>query len=111
LLSPDPTCNPYLALALLLAAGLEGIEQKIVPPHELSQNISHMTAQEIFDAGIERLPQNLGDALDAYEADPLIKQTLGEHAFASYRKVKRDEWDAYSREVHSWELDRYLSIY
>lgn len=111
LLSPDPTCNPYLALALLLNAGLEGIREKIMPPLELSKNISQMTEQEILDAGIERLPQSLGEALDAYEADPLIRQTLGDHAFKSYLKVKRNEWDSYSREVHAWELRRYLATY
>lgn len=111
LLSPDPTCNPYLALALLLNAGLTGIREKITPPPELSKNISQMTQQEISGAGIERLPQSLGEALDAYESDPLIRQTLGEHAFRSYLKVKRNEWDAYSREVHEWELRRYLATY
>jgi glutamine synthetase len=111
LLSPDATCNPYFALALLLAAGLEGISQKIAPPKALTKNILQMTAQEITDAGIERLPQSLGDALDDFETDPLIKEVLGEHAYSCYLKVKRDEWASYSREVHSWELNRYLSIY
>jgi len=111
LLSPDATCNPYLALALLLAAGLEGIEQKIAPPPELTRNTLHMTGQELLEAGIERLPVSLGVALDAFEADPLMRQTLGGHAYTRYLKVKRDEWDAYSREVHNWELDHYLSIY
>ena len=111
LLSPDAACNPYFALALLLAAGLEGIEQKTTPPPELTKNILQMTEQEINDAGIERLPKNLGEALAAYEADPLIKETLGEHAFINYLNVKRGEWADYSREVHNWELGRYLSIY
>jgi glutamine synthetase len=96
---------------LLLAAGLEGIEQKITPPHELTKNILQMTEQDIADAGIELLPKSLGEALEAYEADPLIKETLGEHAFTSYLKVKRGEWADYSREVHDWEVHRYLSIY
>ena len=111
LLSPDATCNPYFTLALLLAAGLEGISQKISPPPEFTGNISSMTLNELKDLNIERLPNSLGDALDAYETDLLIKDVLGEHTFARYLQVKRDEWAAYSREVHNWELSRYLSIY
>ena len=111
LLSPDPTCNPYLALALLLAAGLEGIEQRIAPPSELPRNIATMTEEELAAAGIDHLPRSLGEALEEYQRDPLIKEVLGEHVYSSYYKVKKAEWEAYSREVHSWELENYLSTY
>ena len=111
LLSPDAACNPYLALALLLSAGLEGIQDKITPPPELERSTDLMSEGEILEKGIERLPASLGEALSFYSADPLIKRVLGEHAYASYLKVKRSEWDSYTREVHQWELDRYLSAY
>ena len=111
LLSPDPTCNPYLALAVLLAAGLEGIREEIEPPAEFCRNIADMTAPEIGDALLERLPESLGDALDEMEKDILIRKTLGEFVFSSYLTVKRKEWEEYSREVHDWERDRYLSLY
>jgi glutamine synthetase len=111
LLSPDSTCNAYLALAVLLAAGLEGIKNKIAPPQELTLNVFNMTGQEIKDAGIEQLPQSLGEALTEFEKDPLIYETLGEHAFSKYLKLKREEWAEYSRQVHEWELERFLSNY
>ena len=111
LLSPDATCNPYLALTVLLAAGLEGIEQHIDPPKEFTRNIATMTAQEIADARLQRLPESLGDALDAMEADPLIRDVLGAHIFTRYLRVKRSEWDEYSRQVHDWERERYLALY
>lgn len=111
LLSPDPTCNPYLALTVLLAAGLEGIAQHIDPPAEFPRNIAAMTSQEIAAARLERLPESLGDALDAMEADPLIRETLGEHIFTRYLQVKRSEWAEYSRQVHDWERERYLALY
>jgi len=111
LLSPDATCNPYLALALLLSAGLDGIEDKIAPPPELERSTDMMSEDEILEKGIERLPSSLGEALSYYTSDPLIKRVLGEHAYSSYLKVKRSEWDSYTREVHQWELDRYLSAY
>lgn len=111
LLSPDATCNPYLALALLLSAGLDGIEDKIAPPPELERSTDMMSEDEILEKGIERLPSSLGEALSYYTSDPLIKRVLGEHAYSSYLKVKRSEWDSYTSEVHQWELDRYLSAY
>ena len=109
--SPDPCCNPYLALALLLAAGLEGIEKEIEPPPELTGNVNNMSDEELEKAGFLRLPRSLGEALDAFEADELVLKTMGGHAFKHYLSVKREEWQDYCHEVHQWELDRYLSIY
>lgn len=111
LLSPDPTCNPYLSLAALLGAGLEGIEKQIAPPPELKNNIQDMTWQDIQAANLKRLPASLGEALDALEQDALLREILGEHAFYSYLKTKRAEWEAYNQMVHPWEVKRYLSIY
>lgn len=109
--SPDPTCNPYLALAVLLEAGMEGIENKIEPPKELTRNIYEMTPEELAKNGIDRLPESMGEALDEFEKDPLIRKTLGEHAFSRYLSVKRAEWSDYCREVNQWEIDRYLAIF
>lgn len=110
-LSPDSTCNPYLTLSVLLAAGLEGIEKGIEPPAETTCNPAAMTAEELKAAGIKRLPESLGDALNAFENDELIRKTLGEHAFGRYLSVKRGEWQDYCRQVNDWEVKRYLSIY
>lgn len=109
LLSPDPTCNPYLALSLVLSAGLEGIKEKTEPPEEYTGGL--LTPQEAEKLGIETLPEDLGEALECCEKDPFIGRVLGQYAFSSYIKVKRSEWESYSREVHKWELDRYLSAY
>jgi glutamine synthetase len=111
LLSPDSTCNPYLALSVLLAAGLEGIRNGVEPPAEATSNPVSMTDTERKAAGMERLPESLGDALNAFEKDELIRKTLGDHAFSRYLSVKRAEWQDYCRQVNQWELDRYLSIY
>lgn len=111
LLSPDSTCNPYLALAVLLEAGLEGIREGIEPPAETTEDPVKLSADKMESAGMKRLPESLGDALNAFEADALIKDTLGEHAFSRYLSIKRAEWQEYCRQVNQWELDRYLSIY
>ncbi len=111
LLSPDSTCNPYLALSVLLAAGLEGIEKGIEPCAETLKNPLYMSAEEMAAAGIKRLPESLGDALYAFENDELIRETLGEHAFSRYLSIKRAEWQDYCRQVGDWEVNRYLSIY
>jgi glutamine synthetase len=111
LLSPDATCNPYLTLAVLLAAGLEGIREKIEPPAETTVNPINMSEDEKKEAGIERLPESLGDALSAFENDGLIRKTLGDYAFSRYLSIKRSEWNDYQKQVSSWEIDKYLSIY
>lgn len=111
LLSPDATCNPYLTLAALLAAGIQGIQQKISPPPEAVKDPVDMTVQERESAGIKRLPENLGQALDAFEADTFLRDTLGEHAFSRYLSVKRAEWEEYCSQVNDWEIKRYLSIF
>ncbi len=111
LLSPDATCNPYLTLAVLLAAGLEGIKDGIEPPAEATSNPMTMSARQLKAAGVERLPESLGDALNAFEKDDLIKRTLGDHAFSRYLSVKRAEWLDYCCQVNEWEINKYLSIY
>jgi len=108
---PDPACNPYLAFALMLAAGLEGIEQKLDPGEPVNKNIYSMSKRERERLKIKSLPRNLSDAIDCMEKDNLIKETLGEHIFKHYIQAKRNEWFEYITQVHQWEVDRYLSRY
>lgn len=109
--SPDPSCNPYLVLAVILAAGLEGIEQKIMPVKELSGNAYHMSEEELAGVSAGKLPMSLGQALGELKKDELIRKTLGEFAFSQYIGVKSEEWASYCMEVHDWELKNYLSAY
>ena len=106
--SPDPSSNPYLVLAVCLAAGLDGIRNRILPPESVDQNIFQMTEQEKEELGIEALPDNLLDAVKRMEKSPFIRQVLGEHIFQNYCLAKHKEWEEYSRYVSNWELDQYL---
>ena len=108
---PDPTCNPYLALAVCLAAGLDGIEKGLTPPEEVTDNIFAMDDAARAAHGIESLPGTLKEAIDAMEADALICETLGKHVTTQYVEGKKREWDAYRTHVSDWELGKYLVIY
>lgn len=109
--SPDPTCNPYLSLACMLASGLEGIKNNLTPPASVESNIYNMTKVERKEVGISSLPTNLYEAIKMMEQDELVKKTLGEHVFESYVSAKKLEWKEYSNQVYQWELDKYLSEY
>lgn len=106
--SPDPSCNPYLALALCLAAGLEGIREQILPPDPVDQSSRRMTDKQRQERGIESLPRNLLEALNAMEADELVTKVLGEKVSRSYCEAKRREWEEYCTQVSAWEIDSYL---
>lgn len=108
---PDPTCNPYLALAVMLASGLDGIENKINPGEPINQNIYEMSAKERAKRKIKSLPENLQAAIVALQNDPLLRSTLGEHIFNQYVLAKQNEWNEYITQVHGWEVDRYLNAY
>ena len=108
---PDPSCNPYLSLAVCLAAGLDGIEKGLTPPEEITDNIFAMNRAERKERGIENLPGNLQEAIDELKADELICETLGEHVVSQYIEGKQREWDSYRTHVSNWETDRYLVIY
>jgi glutamine synthetase len=108
---PDPSCNPYLALAVMLRAGLDGIDQKLDPGPPVSKNIYKMSHRERRHLRIDDLPGNLSEALDELEKDDLIRETLGEHIFQHFLEAKREEWDDYIRHVSAWEIDRYLRVY
>ncbi len=106
--SPDPSSNPYLVLAVCLAAGLDGIRNQILPPDSVEKNIFRMTEQEKEELGIEALPYNLIDAVKRMEKSTFIRQVLGEHIFRNYCLAKHKEWEEYSRYVSNWEVDQYL---
>jgi glutamine synthetase len=109
--SPDPSCNPYLAFAACLAAGLDGIEKNLTPPAEISENVYAMTAESRAAHGIESLPVSLGSALTALETDSVILDALGSHTAGQYINGKRREWEEYRSQVSQWELDQYLVAY
>ena len=108
---PDPSCNPYLALAVCLAAGLDGIEKDMIPPAEINDNIFAMDAATRAARGIDSLPGSLSDAVDALEADELIAGTLGDHVLKNYVAGKRKEWDAFRTAVTDWEIGKYVILY
>jgi glutamine synthetase len=108
---PDPSCNPYLALAVMLRAGLDGIDKKIDPGPPINKNIFEMSHRERRHLRIDELPGNLSDALDELEKDDLVRETLGEHLFGHFVAAKRAEWHDYIRHVSPWEIDRYLGGY
>jgi glutamine synthetase len=108
---PDPSCNPYLALAVMLRAGLDGIDKKVDPGPPINKNIFTMSHRERRHLRIDELPGNLNEALDELEKDDLIRDTLGEHTFEHFLAAKREEWIDYIKHVSPWEVERYLGVY
>jgi len=108
---PDPSCNPYLALAVVLRAGLDGIAQHLDPGPPVDKDIARMSFRERRHLRIDDLPVNLSEALDALEKDDLVRECLGDHIFSHFVEAKRAEWDDYTRHIHPWETERYLKIY
>jgi glutamine synthetase len=108
--SPDSACNPYLAFAVVLAAGLKGIEEGYDLPDGAEDDVWTLTDAERRSLGIEPLPASLSDAIRAMESSELVAETLGEHVFDFFLRNKRAEWADYRREVSAFELDRYLSV-
>ncbi len=108
---PDPAANPYLVLALCLAAGLDGIKNQLTPPPSVDRNIFEMTNEERKAAGIENLPENLCDAIEKFEEDEFLKNVLGEHIAKNFINAKKREWQDYRTQVTNWELEQYLNKY
>jgi len=108
--SPDPSCNPYLAFSVILAAGLAGIENGYDLPPEIASNVNGFTAEELTAHGVERIPDNLASALDAMRDSELVASALGEHLFEWFLRNKRREWDRYQRHVSRYELEEFLPI-
>ncbi|HVH67243.1 MAG TPA: type I glutamate--ammonia ligase [Gemmatimonadales bacterium] len=108
---PDPSANPYLALAVQLAAGLDGVREKIDPGDPVNKNIARMSYRERRRFRIDDLPRDLHEALDYLEKDAVVREALGEHIYERYLDAKREEWQEYIGQVSEWELNRYLGQY
>ncbi len=107
---PDPACNPYLAFAAMLAAGLKGIEEGYELPAPVEEDIFEMTPAQRRRKKINSLPASLGEAIEITAKSKLVKECLGEHVFEKFVENKRIEWDQFRVHVSQWELDRYLSV-
>ena len=108
--APDPACNPYLALAVIIAAGMDGIRRELQPPTETSEDLTSLSEDERRAAGVRSLPSTLLDAVHAMERSELVAETLGEHVFEWFLRNKREEWEAYRRVVTRWETERSFPI-
>jgi glutamine synthetase len=109
--SPDPSANPYLALAAMLAAGLDGIEKQMGSRESVDSNIAELSHREQRRLRIDDLPGDLNAACDALEGDDVLRAALGDHVTRHYLAAKRQEWREYGTQVSSWELMRYLGTY
>jgi glutamine synthetase len=109
--SVDPAANPYLAMAVLLKAGLDGIKNKLTPPAPVDRNIYVMSKEERIEEGIIDLPATLAQALDQLKSDEVIVAGLGEHIMEHFVEAKEIEWDMFRTVVHQWERDQYMSMY
>lgn len=109
--SVDPASNPYLALSVLLASGLDGIEHKKEAPEAVDRNIFEMTRKERIDNGVKDLPSNLKEALEELEKDPIIIESVGKHLYKHFIHAKTMEWEMFNNTVHPWEREQYLSSY
>ncbi|WP_166241647.1 type I glutamate--ammonia ligase [Paenibacillus turpanensis] len=109
--NPDPAANPYLALAVMLKAGLDGIKNKYPLPAPVDRNIYIMSEEEREDAGIPSLPSSLKEAIDELLRSDVICEALGDHALAHFVELKEIEWDMYRTQVHPWERDQYMTLY
>ncbi len=108
---PDGSCNPYLATAAILAAGLDGIDRKLDPGKPNNTNLYEWTPAQLDKAGIKLLPQNLSEALDEFEKDKVICGAIGHNLAAEFIRLKRMEWIEYCRHVSDWERQRYLEFF
>ena len=108
---PDPSSNPYLAFAAMLAAGLDGIERKLMPPDPVEENLYHFDAAKLESRKIKQLPGTLREALDELSRDAVIREALGDHVFERFVEAKTEEWDEYRNQVSAWEVDRYLEAF
>jgi glutamine synthetase len=108
---PDPSSNPYLAFAAMLAAGLDGIERKLPIPDPVEENLYHLDEAKLQSRKIRQLPGTLAEALDELSGDEVIREALGDHVFERFVEAKREEWDAYRMQVTGWETARYLEAF
>ena len=108
---PDPSSNTYLAFAVMIAAGLDGVEKGLQLSEPVEESLFEMDAARVSERGIRELPGTLGEAMDELRSDPVICEALGEHVLEHYLEAKQAEWDEYRAQVTQWELDRYLEAF
>ena len=108
---PDPACNPYLAFAVMLRAGLDGIKNDLTPPEPVEEDIYTLDDDSRVQKNIDVLPTSLAEALDALKKDKVLQEALGEHLFERYIDVKTKEWDEFKKQVTGWEIETYLDIF
>jgi glutamine synthetase len=108
--SPDPSCNPYLALACVVASGLDGVRRKSVPGDPVDAGAVVLPETEWAALGIDRLPASLQEAVAALDEDQLVRAALGDHSYHRFREAKLAEWEAYRMQVHPWEYEAYLQL-
>ncbi len=108
--APDPSCNPYLAFAVMLAAGIKGVEEEYELSAPVEEDIFEMTDEEMSERGIATLPGNLYEAILEIEGSELVKEALGEHIFKKFVENKKIEWDMYRTHVSRYEIEKYLPI-
>lgn len=106
--SPDPSCNPYLTMAVCLAAGLDGIKNRLECPKPINKNNYKITEEEVEELGIERLPRNLYQAVEEFRKDDFVRQVLGKHISDEYAQLKLKEWQDYEERITDWEIEQYL---
>jgi len=107
---PDPSCNPYLALAVMLAAGLKGVEDGMKPPQPVEEDVYEFDDQKLARFYIKTLPTDLGEAIEEFEKSRFMLETLGKHVYTKYLEIKKAEWSEYQRYVTDWELKRYENL-
>ena len=109
--SPDPAANPYLVLACCLEAGLDGIQNHLAVPPEVTDNIFDLSEKELLQKGIDSLPTSLEEALQELEKDTLIREAIGEHIYQHFMQIKKEECRGYAHQISQWEIDHYLNLY
>ena len=109
--SPDPACNPYLALAVLLGAAADGIERNVLPGAALAGSTYDLGERERHERGIGTLPKSLRQAITELDKDAVVRAALGDHIYHAYRDAKLSEYESYRRAVHPWEHKAYLRLY
>jgi glutamine synthetase len=108
--SPDPACNPYLTFAVMLTAGLDGIEKGLVPPEPVEENVYEMTPEERKSRGIKTLPANLMEAVELAEKSEIVRKALGDHILNAFVENKKREWDQFRVQITDYEIAHYLPI-
>lgn len=108
---PDPSSNTYLAFAVMLKAGLDGMKRKLAPPDPVEENLFHFDDSKLKAMKIEMLPESLGHALKEAEKDGIIKETFGDETYTKYMHAKKSEWDSYRQNVSAWEIENYMEMY